>query len=165
MVIRPPRAYLSDFNNLWIVNLGNPALPVREGMLRGLGTVFDLAVDGDLAVIAGTGLTLVSVRDPSAPRVLGSHVGSSEFLNVALRGTTAFAVNRNNELVAFDVTEPSAPVPVGRATNVSPSFSRLIALDDRVLTVSDVSSSAESAPKTSDAHVGCRCSPPCTTNL
>jgi len=137
MVIRPPRAYLSDFNNLWIVNLGNPALPVREGMLPRVGNGFDLAVDGDLAVVPGTALTLVSVRDPSAPQVLGRHVGSSEYLNVALRGTTAFAVNRNNELLAFDVTEPSAPVAVGRATNVPPSFSRLIALDDRVLTVSE----------------------------
>ncbi|MBX3747102.1 MAG: Ig-like domain-containing protein [Verrucomicrobiae bacterium] len=82
------------------------------------GTTIAVAVDSDLAVVAGTaGLTVFNVADPLAPTEV-SRVPLTGARAVVLAGRTA-VVGLANAAVILDLTEPSQPIEVARHTGSS----------------------------------------------
>ena len=80
------------------------------------GAVFDLAVSADASVLyaaaGGAGVEPFSLADPNAPASLGA-IGllrSAWSVSVAHDRLWVAAVQ---DLVAFDITEPAAPIPLG----------------------------------------------------
>jgi hypothetical protein len=75
----------------------------------------DVFLRGDLAYLAdtATGLTIVDIRTPTAPKIAGS--GASIFASRALTvsGKRAYVVGYPAELRIFDISDPTSPVVLG----------------------------------------------------
>ncbi|MFT4546890.1 MAG: hypothetical protein ACI9MB_000835, partial [Verrucomicrobiales bacterium] len=108
-------------NSIRVFDLStSPGAPpmLWEGVM-GLG-IADVAGTGELLGIATTnGIIVADVSEPDFP-IARSVVGNgTEFLEVAMTETYLVGITRN-EIHAFDITNPGAPVPLGMSTSAEP---------------------------------------------
>jgi hypothetical protein len=102
---------------IWVVDLSDPAAPVRRGVFDTAGTAFAVAVDPSaaLAYVAdgSGGLKVVSFANPAAPTQVGNVVISGIMRDVVVQGGIAYLADQSGRLVTVDVATPSAPRQLG----------------------------------------------------
>jgi hypothetical protein len=113
---------LTQAGGLYVIDASVPATPrVLANRYGGFDNA-GVSMAGTLAVVGGNmlGLRVVDVRDVSAPRTLGSLVGT--FKGTAMAGSYAYAIQvvpgnpARTEVAVIDLRSPSVPAIVGRAT-------------------------------------------------
>jgi hypothetical protein len=111
-------AYLAAYGDgLRVVDLSDPQAAVALGAVAAPGAVWDLALSGSLVYLAEfTGLSVVSVADPSAP-LLAGHLALSPIARAVLPTGDQLCVGlgyaETGGLQVVDVSNPTVPVPRG----------------------------------------------------
>lgn len=84
---------------------------VRVGKVATGGEVFSVYPQGDYVYLATTnaGMTIVDLRNPSAPRVVGQAATSSRLRDVHVEGNLAYLASIDSGLDIYDVSDPLAP--------------------------------------------------------
>jgi hypothetical protein len=104
-------------SGIWVLDLGNPAAPVRRGVYDTTGIAYAVALNdsGSLAYVAdgNGGIKVVSLANPSAPTLLGSLAMTGVQRDIAVQGGMAYVADQMGRLVVVDVATPSAPREIG----------------------------------------------------
>lgn len=89
----------------------------RVASLGDLGSTWGIRVQSGLAVLTDLGgrLVTVDVKDPAAPKLLGSLDIGGVPRGLALDGTTAYVAAGSGGLVVADLSDPAAPKLLGQA--------------------------------------------------
>ena len=114
-------AFVADQDfGLVVLDVANPAMPVRRGALASDGP-FGIARSGTTIYLGDNsgGLAIVDVTNPMLPVRSGGDTSYGEVRNVAVRGTTVFALmddgtTANTGLIIVDAQNPAALVRLGR---------------------------------------------------
>jgi hypothetical protein len=110
-------AFVVDMGQLQVVNVSNPAAPAAGGAGT-IGGAYDLALDGDRAVVTGLSsakLQLFDITSPGSPAPLGSFTAASNPYGVAVVGTRAY-LSEFNRFEIVDISNPLAPALLGSST-------------------------------------------------
>ena len=110
-------AFVVDMGQLQVVNISNPAAPAAGGS-GAIGGAYDLALDGDRAVVTGLSsakMQLFDITFPASPAPLGSFTPASLPYGVAVSGSYAY-LSEFNHFEIVDISNPLAPVLVGSST-------------------------------------------------
>ncbi len=103
--------------SLRIVDLSVPSNMMVTGLLSsGISSVRDLAVSGNIAVLAGqAGFHVVDVSDLSSPTLLATHGDDLDRpVSVDISGDYAFLLESHDDIVIFDISSPMSPTIVNR---------------------------------------------------
>lgn len=108
---------LGSAGGLRIVEVTNPAepRPFSRVDLAGEPQTIALSTDGHWAwICAGqSGLHVVDVRDPAAPKVVGHYVPGGYALGFALKGEVGYLAATDAGLHVLDLTDPANPRKIG----------------------------------------------------
>ncbi len=108
-------AYVADASTgLHVINISNPASPVRVGGYDG-GDAWDVAICGRYAYVAdgGAGLTIIDISNPDNPVYVGGCNTTGYARALALAGSYAYVADGDAGLVVIDISNPAAPFRVG----------------------------------------------------
>jgi len=113
MEISGDHIYLAASDKLEIFDISNPASPSFRGRVTLPYLSRKVAVTNNHAFVrvAGYGLQIVEVSDPTHPTVVGVYGDGENFSDVAASGNHVF-VAASDGLHILDVTVPSAPVQI-----------------------------------------------------
>lgn len=117
LVVSGPVAYVADgLEGLKVLDVRDPATPVRRAHLPLLGDARDVQLRGDIAFLATTeeGLQLVDVSDPDLPRLVGEFPTEGMALAVEVADRVAYVAAGTEGLVIVDVSAPAAPLLLGQ---------------------------------------------------
>jgi hypothetical protein len=109
-------AYVADFNSgLQIINVSNPAAPIRVGSYNTAGIAYEVRVSGNYAYVADwtNGLVIINVSNPAAPTLAGTYPTSSQSRGVYVSGSYAYVADYLSGLQIINVSNPSAPFLAG----------------------------------------------------
>jgi hypothetical protein len=112
-------AYIGEGASLSIVDLSDPARPLRRSYLPLPDTPHDLALQGSLVFVAlrSRGLQIIDVSDSDQPVLLGSYSNTRPVQQVAIAGSTAYLIEEidyaRSSLHILDVSDPAQPVALG----------------------------------------------------
>ena len=118
-------AYLVRIDGLYIIDVTNPAAPVELGHYKRTGDgysndvkIVDAAGGKRYALIADFPVDVVDVTDPAMPTLAAQIPEEAHTLFTEARGgkTYAYMGNYDGSTPIFDVTNPAAPVRLGRYT-------------------------------------------------
>ena len=100
---------------LIVVDISNPANPVRLGGYYTGGYSYGVAVVGRYAYMAdgSAGLRVIDIADPANPVQVGVYDTAGEARGVAVNGNYAYVADYSAGLQLIDVSNPSAPIRVG----------------------------------------------------
>jgi hypothetical protein len=107
-------AYVADASTgLHVINISNPASPVRVGGYD--GDAWDVAIRGRYAYVAngGAGLVVIDISNPANPVYVGGCNTSGYARALALAGSYAYVADGDAGLVVIDISNPAAPFRVG----------------------------------------------------
>jgi hypothetical protein len=117
VAVRDTIAYLAcEQLGLLIIRFSTSATPVTLGAVQSLGNARGVALSADYCLIADgrAGLTIVSIADPTVPRLVGGCQIPGGYANkVAVRGDTAYVAAGSAGLAAFCIADPANPVLLG----------------------------------------------------
>ncbi len=101
-------------NKLFIVDISDPANPVKKGSSGVLG-LERLVVSGNYAYITSDGneVWVVDVSNPDAPAYTGKYSTPGVAKDVAITGDTLFVACTNQGLRVVDVSDSTNPVEIG----------------------------------------------------
>lgn len=92
---------------------GRPSVIGRlDGRTSYQGCVVDDS-HGRLVVVNGRGAQIVDVADPARPRYLGTFVAEDEIAGAAVRGDLLVVGNRDGDIEAADIADPTQPQRIG----------------------------------------------------
>lgn len=96
---------------LVMVDVSNPAGPVRLGAYDTAGTARSVDVIGSIAYVAdGTGgLQIIDVTDPAAPVRLGAYHTPGDAAGLQVAGNRVYVADSSAGLMIFDVSNPATP--------------------------------------------------------
>jgi hypothetical protein len=116
-------AYLSVGLGLDIIDVSNPSAPIRLATYDAWGgTIYDLAVVGDLAFLANwsNGLHVVDVSNPSAPAIRTTYSGTQPRA-ITIVDDIAYTVTGQYSMAIIDISDcPPPPCPAD-PTNLATS--------------------------------------------
>lgn len=123
---------------LWMLN--GSRLIARTTQLEEIGYVElpaigrTISISGSRALVAAgsSGLFLVDIQQPSAPRLLGQVRGIGFAFDAVLDGNTAYVAGGREGLLVLDVTDPAAARVVGVASGFGFVSSVALAPDGRM---------------------------------
>jgi len=112
------KAYVAAGLFVQIIDVSNPASPVRLGGCSTGGTAFGVAVSGNLACVTAYNaglpeLQVIDVSNPATPVRLGSYDTRGMAYGVAVSGTVAYVADYDAGLQVIDVSNPASPVRLG----------------------------------------------------
>ncbi len=109
------RAYVVTQFGFAIVDLADPAAPVRLGGYYPTEPIPDVHVVGNFAYLKDTTarFQVIDVADPAAPVLVGSCAAPGLARNVRVVGHLAYVAGDEAGLQIFDVADPAAPKLVG----------------------------------------------------
>jgi|GEM_PF-6576497 len=113
-------AYVGEGEALTILNVANPAAPVRLSYTYLSAFVHDIEVVGTLLYVIADDLYIFDVSDPSQPALRGSYVTPNWLTDVEVVGTVAYVTEHNKGLLIFDMSNPSQPILRGLYKMVMP---------------------------------------------
>lgn len=134
-----PYLYIASGYGLEVYDVLDPYSPVPESALLLDGSPTEVWVSDTLAYVSDSQMKLwvLSVADPSAPRILGSETAWGNPVDVVSAGGVAIlAEATTGGIVSYDVADPGDIVPIdtvdtpGRAIDLSLDFPRLYLADD-----------------------------------
>jgi hypothetical protein len=105
--------------NLAILDVSNPAEPVRKVVHRTPGTLYALTVSDNHAYLAQgfqENLLVLDVSTPDAPAEVGRYETPSYVRDVSVVGNYAYVVDSHEGLRILDVTDPRSLTQVGAVT-------------------------------------------------
>jgi hypothetical protein len=113
VVLSGDYAYVTGYA-LHVVDVSNPAQPVRVGGYAPPGGNLGIFVEGQYAYQVGAGrLHVVDVSNPAAPQLFGSWVGNylfpPDFFDVFVSHGFAYVAAGGAGLLVFDVRNPASP--------------------------------------------------------
>jgi hypothetical protein len=114
------RAYVClEEAGIAILDVSNPAAPVRLGGFDTSGNARDIHVVGNIACVADmdSGLQILDVTNPGAPVRLGGFATSGQAYSVQQVGNLAYVACGTEGLQVIDVSNPAAPVRLGTFTD------------------------------------------------
>jgi len=123
IIVRDNLAYLADrTGGVAIIDIRHPLEPELVGELVGSiqigwsASADALALSGDHLFVADGSHRLIhvlNVADPTEPYLV-TQVDTGEFpKNLAIFGNTLYAAVQNTGVEIFDITDPTAPLPIG----------------------------------------------------
>lgn len=118
-------AYVAEGSDgLQVIDVSNPAAPVRVGGFNTIGKAISVQVMGTLAYVADgdAGLQVIDVSNPARPRRLGG-LTSGYAYGVQVVGALAYVAVGFDGLQVIDVSNPAAPVRVGRYDTIGQAAS------------------------------------------
>jgi hypothetical protein len=111
--------YVSDENAILVLDIQTPAEPKELSRLKLTGThVWDIAINGDYGyVVAYSAMHVLDLSNPASPVFVRSFLtnGFSGCNDVEIFDGTLF-VTGSPGLRAFDLTDPSNPVEIGKSS-------------------------------------------------
>ncbi|MHB1038630.1 MAG: Ig-like domain-containing protein [Pirellulales bacterium] len=116
VIVSGTLAYVADQRaGLVILDVSNPAVPVRLGGYDTSGLALDLAISGTVLFVAdyGGGLEIIDVSDPAAPVRLGGYDTIGLATGVAISGTMVYVADNTAGLQIIDVRNPMTPIRAG----------------------------------------------------
>ncbi|MEW6743490.1 MAG: hypothetical protein AB1486_12105 [Planctomycetota bacterium] len=133
-----------------ILDVSNPEDIVQLGFVQVYPYIDDMCLAGDLLYLAGNGMEIVDVSDPSAPFIL-SQWGNAYTPGIVVAGSFAYVTDDDDRtLHVVDVSNPADPIgrgelqPYGRAEFVDVSGTTVFVCDrDYGLLAVDVNDPAE----------------------
>ena len=98
-----------------VIDVSNPANPVRVGGYDTSGNAREVAVSGHYAYVAdgGNGLQVINVSNPTSPVRVGGYDTSDYAYGVAVSSNYAYVADGGNGLQVIEVSDPANPVRVG----------------------------------------------------
>ncbi len=87
--------------------------PVADGGVALGRDILRIALDGNLAYVANSGLAIVDVSDPRFPQIVSNVDVGAHCIDLVLAGTRVLAASGEDGLVVFDVSDPAAPAIEG----------------------------------------------------
>ncbi len=119
--------YTDEPRELWVLDISDPAQPKVTGELQGSILpmwITGLSMSADLLALAGyrrigysyPEFDLIDISDPAHPLKIGSSplYSAGEDPSVALLGHTVYAAAQNQPILAYDISDPTAPVLTGQ---------------------------------------------------
>jgi hypothetical protein len=105
---------------LWIIDIGNPAMPTTAGVLYPpTGVPFGCSVMGGIAYIANMDNFLVAdVSNPASPFIIGQCNLPSYIFGVYVVSPYAYTTNHYAGFRIVDISNPSAPADVGHYSTI-----------------------------------------------
>jgi hypothetical protein len=122
---------------LQVIDISNPAAPVRVGGYDTSGIATDVAVAGQYAYVADylAGLQVIDVSNPAAPVPVGGYDTNGSCVDVVISGSHAYLADYAAGLQVIGVTNPSTPSWVGGLDTVG--YARGLALLGHYALVAD----------------------------
>ena len=114
--VQGTRAYTAlGVAGIAIIDVSNPAVPVRLGGFDTIGSAVAVQVVGNLAYVADgdSGLQVIDVSNPAVPVRLGGFDTSGSAESVQVVGNLAYVADGPAGLQVIDVSNPAAPVRIG----------------------------------------------------
>ena len=99
-------AYVADDDaGLQVINIANPASPVRVGGYDTSGRAYDVAVAGSYAYVAdgAAGLQVINIANPASPVRVGGYDTSGRAYDVAVAGSYAYVADYDGGLVILRI--------------------------------------------------------------
>ena len=117
LAVTDRHAFVADARGgLQVLDLARPTQPQFLARLDGIGSIVDVVVDGAFAYLAdnrqGSGLVVVDIRAPAAPRVVARYHHEST-IEVALWEGLALLGDAAGVLQVVDVRQPAQPRLLG----------------------------------------------------
>jgi len=108
-------AYIGNGSVLQILNVTDPALPVKVGECITESRVCDIVVSGNFAYIANwsDGFKIIDVSDPAAPSISASIDFEGQCWRISVFGDYAYVGNDTLGLRIIDISTPTSPTLVG----------------------------------------------------
>ncbi|MDO8507527.1 MAG: hypothetical protein Q7S53_03085 [bacterium] len=117
-------AYAASYSSgtLTILDVSNPASPVKKGVARGVTAAVGVQVVGQYAYVTEYategGMTVVDVSNPTLPVVVGKVGGLDHALHISVSGKYAYVTAAGNsatgnKMVVIDISNPELPIIVG----------------------------------------------------
>jgi len=125
MEIRGPFIHLAEYDRgVEVLDASNPAYPHLISRLDTPGWASAIAVEGGTLAVNDDGrLLLFDASSPELASPLAKYtIAAHQAFGVAVYGNLAYLVQWNNRLDIFDISTPSAPVPVGSYTQLDYPF-------------------------------------------
>ena len=117
------RAYVADeIAGLQVFDLGNPTVPILLSATNLGGYAYDVEVKATASgvfayICVGASLVICDVSDPLLPKIRSRLAFSGLASGIAVVGTRAFVAAQTAGLNMVDVSNPDAPVSLGRDLN------------------------------------------------
>ena len=148
-------AYVNDYTNLVIVDIGNPANPVEVGRMDSPGYPLGIAVSGNYLYVADDyyGLRVINVMNPANPQEVGFYFTEGRAQSVFVVGDLAY-VSAGQEYGIYDCShaagiidrltestpqqlslEPNYPNPFNSSTTIKYSIAKTSKVDLKVFDV------------------------------
>jgi hypothetical protein len=115
MVAQADRLYaLSGQGTLSTIDISTPNNPTIVDTLEGLGTPWDLVIEGDYAYIADNskGLVVADLTDPDSPILLDTVTSVGGLQDVTVVDGFAYGAAGSRGVEVFSLADPAAPVSV-----------------------------------------------------
>lgn len=115
VVIQDQYAYVAADSGLSIVDISDRVNPEQVSFIEIDASIDDVAVSGNYAYLPSSkGITVIDISDPSLPRVVGVSEASYFAVGIEVDGVYAFIIDPAASLRIFDISNPIAPVLLGR---------------------------------------------------
>ena len=108
-------AFMGSGGVVLVLDMTDPATPVRVGELATPGMVVDLSLSGDLLLVADwdAGLRIIDISEPASPTEVGFLYTPGIATGVAVSGSLAMVADGASGLRIIDISEPRSPADVG----------------------------------------------------
>ncbi len=127
-------AYVTTLRGLDIIDIRNPHQVARIGSVP-LGSAFEVAIAGDYAYVQAGPIRIVNVGEGDNCSVQGTF-GSGGYSALAVRDGLLFAARTRDGLEILDLSDPTAPVEVGRYE--AGGYNALLGLNGRIAYLGDL---------------------------
>ena len=122
-------AYLGEGATLTVLDLANPAVPVKRGSLRLAGSIRALALSGSyvFAACGEAGFHVVNISLPDSPALSQSFNSSGFAYGLSISGSTLALADGISGLRLFNIASPAAPALLGSYATIGPARDVILA--------------------------------------
>jgi hypothetical protein len=114
-------AYVADGDSLQIIDITNPATPVKVDGYNTSGIAYGVSVAGDYAYVADgySGLQILDVSNPADTQPIGTYPTPGTAYRVAVKGDYAYVADYDGGLQVINIKDPATPILAGSCDKIS----------------------------------------------